>query len=138
MEYEYATAKNIPVAAFLLHEDSRRGWPRDKVEFEKLEKINKFRKLCEGKLVLYWKSADDLGSKIVTSLIQLMRDKPRTGFVRGNVVASQDALNEIASLSREKRELLEKLQMYEIEKKKPASPRGDAFFDRKAQGYVGK
>jgi hypothetical protein len=110
MEYRFACNSKIPVAAFLLNEDSRRLWPQEKVEYEKREKLNKFRELCSTRMCKFWQNGDDLGSKVVTSLWGLFESNPRVGWVRGDSVASNEAVDEIASLSKERRSLQEELE----------------------------
>lgn len=105
MEYEYAVANGVPVAGFLLDPVARKSWPSDKVEYEKKDKVERFRKLCEKKLVKFWKNADELGGRVALALNELMRQKPRTGWVRADSVPSKDVLEELSRLSNEKREL---------------------------------
>ncbi|SOR28429.1 protein of unknown function [Methylorubrum extorquens] len=105
MEYEYAVARGVPTIAFLLHEAARASWPQSKIEFEKKDTLNKFRDICSQKLVKFWKNSDDLGSKVISSLVELTRHRPRTGWVRADTAATPAALNEIAKLSEEKRNL---------------------------------
>lgn len=94
MEYEYALEAKVPVIAFLLHEDGRKNWPKEKIEINKIEKIESFRQICESRLCKHWKNADDLAAKVSTSLYQLITDRPRTGWVRGdmNLYPEIDAL----------------------------------------------
>lgn len=105
MEYEYAVANGVPVAGFLLDPVARKSWPSNKVEFEKKEKIERFRQLCERKLVKFWKNADELGGRVALALNELMRQKPRTGWVRADSVPSKGVMEELSRLSNEKREL---------------------------------
>jgi hypothetical protein len=105
MEYEYAVENSVPVAAFLLAPDARKTWPSEKVEFEKKQKVEKFRKLCEKKLVKYWNNADQLGGRVALALGELMRQKPRTGWVRADTLPSSSVIEELTRLSQEKRDL---------------------------------
>ena len=105
MEYEYAIAQGVPVAAFLLDPIARKSWPSDKVEFAKKDKVEKFRKLCQKKLVKFWKNGDELGARVSMALNELMRQKPRTGWVRADRLPSVKFMNEFAALSEEKRQL---------------------------------
>ncbi|MDH4442386.1 MAG: DUF4062 domain-containing protein [Rhizobium sp.] len=109
MEYEYAVAQGVPVAGFLLDPVARKSWPSDKVEFEKREKVESFRALCQQKLVKFWKNADGLAGRVAMALGELMRQKPRTGWVRADTVPSSRVFDELAALSEEKRRLQEKL-----------------------------
>jgi hypothetical protein len=113
MEYEFAVANGIPVVAFLLHDDARRTWPREHVEFDKLDKIAEFRRQCETRLVKHWRNGDELGTKVVLTLVEMMESTPRVGWVRADAVAPDAALSEIAKLSEEKRTLQERLSQLE-------------------------
>jgi hypothetical protein len=110
MEYEYAVKTGVPVVSFLLDSNVRKDWPSSKVEHEKKEKVEKLRKLCERKLVKFWKNSDDLGGKVALALNELIRDKPRTGWVRADSVPSAGVLSEIAKLSEEKRQLQQQVE----------------------------
>jgi len=112
MEYEYAVAKGVPVAAFLLDSSVRKSWPSDKVEFDKKDKVEKFRTLCQKKLVKHWRNADDLGGKVSAALSGLVRERPRTGWVRADSVPSPRVLEELTVLSEEKRDLQRQLSAF--------------------------
>lgn len=103
MEYEYAVASGVPVAGFLLDPTSRQSWPSNKVEFDKRDKVENFRNLCQQKLVKFWRNTDELGGRVSVALNELMRQKPRTGWVRADVVPSANVLEELTRLSEEKR-----------------------------------
>lgn len=110
MEYEYAIACGVPVAGFLLDPTARKSWPADKVEFDKRDKVESFRNLCQQKLVKYWRNADELGGRVSVALNELMRHRPRTGWVRADVVPSSNVLEEFTRLSEEKRLLQAKVE----------------------------
>lgn len=105
MEYEFALKEKVPVVAFLLNESARKNWPQSKIDFGNKEKLQAFRKYCQRKLVRYWSSADELAAQVTTSLVQLIQDRPRAGWVRADTVPQQAAMNEFARLSEEKRVL---------------------------------
>lgn len=111
MEYEYAVAQGVPTVAFLLEGGARKTWAAEKVEFEKKAKLERFRKLCEKKLVKYWRNKDDLAGKVAMAISELTRQKPRTGWVRADKLPSKDVLNEIAQLSEERRALQQKVEL---------------------------
>jgi hypothetical protein len=50
MEYRFARDKGVPVAAFLLDEEARKSWPKQRVEFDKTDKLNSFRAHCSSKM----------------------------------------------------------------------------------------
>ncbi|CAI9417546.1 hypothetical protein ANOBCDAF_04007 [Pleomorphomonas sp. T1.2MG-36] len=112
MEYEYAIERGVPVAAFLLHNSARERWPQSKVESSKLDKINKFRELCERKLVNYWKNGDELAAKVTTTLVSMFTNFPRTGWVKADKAASPTVANEIAKLSEENRQLKSEIERF--------------------------
>jgi hypothetical protein len=89
LEYEFAVENGIPVAAFLLSDDARRSWPRDKVEHEQLSRINAFRDLCQKKMVRYWSNAEKLGTLAITALTELIEEHPRPGWIRRDESALQ-------------------------------------------------
>lgn len=126
LEYEHAVQNGVPVAAFLLSAEARASWPQDKLEVSKRTQIAKFRKLCEKRLVKYWSNGDDLKAKVATTLVELTREKPRTGWVRSDSVAASAALNEIAKLSEERRSLQERVDALES-KEGPSKPSGDVL-----------
>lgn len=110
MEYEYAVEKGVPVAAFLLDVEVRKSWPSDRVEFERKKKVEKLRKICQRKLVKYWKNKDDLANKVGMALSELFRQRPRTGWIRADKMPSESVLQELAQLSEERRRLQRKVE----------------------------
>lgn len=112
LEYEWAVEQGIPVAAFLLHDEARTKWPQNRVEPEKRGKVEGFRAICQRKLVKYWSNADQLGARVTTTLVEMFRENPRPGWVRGDTASSAAALDEIARLSDEKRKMQEELERF--------------------------
>lgn len=112
MEYEFAVANGVPVAAFPLHQEARKKWPKDRVEWERREAVEAFRKLCESRMAKHWRNADELGARVVTALVEMTNTSPRVGWVRADSVATEAALNEIAKLSEERRALQEQVERY--------------------------
>lgn len=111
MEYEYAVETGVPIITFQLHKDVRAGWPSNKVDHDKREKVEAFRKLTGNRMVRFWKNADELGGKVATALIEQMRVTPRVGWVRADSVASPKVLEELAALSDERRVLQDRLAL---------------------------
>lgn len=90
MEYEYAIKQNIPTIAFI-HKNP------DKIESGKTEqdpnfkiKLNAFKKNAETKTCKYWETAFELGGNVSRSLIKLIKDKPRPGWVKSTYVPDED------------------------------------------------
>ncbi len=85
-EYEYALECKIPVAAFLLADEARRTWPRDRVEEPRQAQIESFRKLAREKLCKFWTSAGDLVPKVGHALSELERSHPQPGWIRADSI----------------------------------------------------
>ena len=107
LEYEYAISKGIRVIA-LLHEN-----PDDIVlsKSEKdpglREKLNRFReKVATGRLVKFWKTAEDLPGLVSLSLSKTIKTFPAVGWIRANKAVSEDVLSEVNELRKENARLL--------------------------------
>jgi len=118
MEYEYAVSKQKPVIAFL-HEDPG-NIPAGKTEptDQGKQKLEAFRHLAKKKVVKYWSSPADLGSKVSRSVGQLIKHHPATGWVRANG-AAEVAAPEILRL----REIIDDLQA-QLDKAAQQPPKG--------------
>jgi Domain of unknown function (DUF4062) len=98
-EYDYATGKRKPVMAFL------HGNP-DAIPIGKSEKdptvrkaLEKFRaKVEKAKHVKYWTSAEQLAGQVALTFATFVKSYPAIGWIRGDQVASAEALTEINTL----------------------------------------
>jgi len=105
-EYEYAIAKGLKVIA-LLHQDP------DSIPVGKTDKdaalamrLAEFRaKVQDGRLVKYWRTAEELPGIVSLSLSKTMKTYPASGWVRGNAAASTEVLEEINELRKKNDEL---------------------------------
>lgn len=98
MEYEYALSKGIPIISFL-HKDP------DKIEIGKSEKdatlkvrLDDFKKLAQQKMCRFWETPVELGSQVSRSLVKLIKDKPMPGWVKADLLPSEDSTKEILDL----------------------------------------
>jgi hypothetical protein len=109
LEYEYAIKVGKPVVAFLHKEPGK--LIADDVEPTELgrKKLDEFRKLAQQKLCKQWLTADELGSVVSRSIVQLMKAKPGIGWVRADAIPSQSATDELLRLRRQIDELREEL-----------------------------
>lgn len=120
-EYNYALEKKIPVLAFLMNDTvALSGDKRD----DDLTDIKEFRNivLTNSKMAQFWDTKDQLIKNVSVSLMKQIMQKPAIGWIRGdNTVVSESLSNELSVLSRENRELREKIKLLEskIEIKKP-------------------
>ena len=101
MEYEYALKTDIPIISFLHKNPEDISVGKSDTEHGLVEKLKDFRKLAEKKMCKYWQNHSDLGSQVSRSLVKLIKDKPRTGWVKGSFVPTEDTNKEILDLKRE-------------------------------------
>lgn len=107
-EYDYAVSKGIPVIAFLHHDISSLPMNKTDLDEELRKKLEAFRKKVEtGRLVQFWKNADDLNAKVAVSLPKTIKMFPRIGWVRANLQSNAESLQEINQLQKEISELRE-------------------------------
>lgn len=110
-EYDYAIEKGIKVVA-LLHEKP------NEIPYEKSEQNEISRKLLEsfrekaatGRLVRFWKTAEDLPGIVALSMAKTIKMFPATGWVRANLAENRESSKELARLSIENHELREELK----------------------------
>ena len=101
-EYDYAVSKGIPVIAFLHHDILSLPMNKADLDAELRKKLEAFRKKVEaGRLVQYWKNADDLNAKVAVSLPKTIKIFPRTGWVRANLQSNAESLQEMNELRKE-------------------------------------
>ena len=100
LEYELAVKHKIPVLG-LLHRDPLQ---LPAVRCERLparrRKLERFREQVGRKLCRYWEVADHLPGELLASLTLQIDRYPRTGWVRADAIADEDAKNEIIKLQK--------------------------------------
>ena len=84
MEYEYAILQNIPTIAFLHKNPEKIEVGKSELQQEQIEKLQKFKAKVQEKMCRYWETPSELGSQVSRSLIKLIRDKPRVGWVKAS------------------------------------------------------
>lgn len=97
-EYEYAVFKQIPTIGFTHHD--RNSLPPEKRENEdsKLRKLEEFISLVRSKMCKDWKNVDELGGVVSRSLVQLIKNNPRIGWIRADSGEGEGFLQEIQRL----------------------------------------
>lgn len=112
MEYEYATKQNVPTITFI------HKYP-DKIESGKTDqdaaskaKLEAFKKLAEQKLCKYWESPSELGGIVSRSLVKLIKDKPRPGWVKSTYVPDEDTNVTMLELRKQIDDLKSELENY--------------------------
>jgi hypothetical protein len=126
MEYRYALQINKPIIAFLHRDPGKIIAEKTESSEDGRAKLVAFRVLAEKKLCKYWDDAQELGSVVSRSLVQLMKSTPAVGWVRANELADRDATLELLQLRRR----VEELQQ-ELSRVRTAAPKGSEYL---AQG----
>jgi hypothetical protein len=96
-EYNYAVSRKLPVIA-LVHEDPE-AIAHGKSEKDPVlsERLRQFReKVCTGRVVKFWRTADQLSGFVAQSLSSTMRQFPAVGWVRANKIASDPKMTFLA------------------------------------------
>lgn len=126
MEYRYAVKSDKPCLAFI-HADPGAILAKNTEKTEPgKQKLSDFRDLVKQRMCKTWKTSADLGSVVSRSLIRIMKDTPAIGWVRGDAVPDERAMDEIIRL----RHRVEELET-EIEETASRAPEGS---DELAQG----
>ena len=100
MEYEYAVSQDMPVAGFYHKHPETLAAIRTEGTDEGKRKLKTFRDLVQTRMCKPWSSPAELARQVVVTMNWLITNNPRTGWVRADAVANQDALAEIARLRR--------------------------------------
>jgi Domain of unknown function (DUF4062) len=109
-EFLYANSIGIPILSFLHGELGAISADKTEAEQAQRTKLDNFRKaLTSGRLVKFWKSKDELTLQVTQALQFVARTKQGIGWIRGNLAASSDILNEINDLRKQKEILNEEL-----------------------------
>jgi len=120
MEYNYAKSLEIPVLSFIrdndvaTKENEREPDPDFKIKLETFRQKAMDNKMCD-----FWKTEEDLESKILMALYKSFATNPRIGWVRGDQAINPEIANEMALLTKENRELKKKLEKTLEEKRAP-------------------
>ena len=86
MEYRYALETRKPCIAFLHRNPGKIAADFSESTAEGKDKLQSFRALAEQKLCKHWDTAQELGSVVSRSLVQLIKQSPATGWVRANAL----------------------------------------------------
>ena len=105
MEYKYAVETGKPTIAFLHRNPGKIIADKSEQTSEGKEKLQTFRSAVEKKLCKHWETAQELGSVVSRSVIQLIKSNPAVGWVRANELADHEATIELLKLRRRVEEL---------------------------------
>lgn len=115
MEYEYAISTHKPTIAFLHKNPSMIPSGKCEQDPEKKKKLDDFKALVQKKLVKYWENADNLGSVVSRSMVNLIKNNPAEGWVRTSSVVDERSILEISRLQKENEELRKQLKQISTE-----------------------
>jgi hypothetical protein len=118
-EYRYAMEIGKPIIAFLHKEPDNLPKKKTETTEEGQAKFEAFRNLVQEKMCKYWMTPAELGSVVSRSLIKLQKKHPGKGWVRGDLVPSQEASLEILELRKE----IESLEN-QLEEARTQAPKG--------------
>ncbi len=121
MEFEYALDTGKPIISFLPQKPEDIPSGKCEQDSEKKRKLDDFKELAQKKLVRYWTSPEDLGSKVSRSMIKLIKDFPAEGWIRAGSAVDERSIKEISRLQKENSDLKEKLYVASIEAPKGAA-----------------
>jgi len=119
MEYQYALDQEIPIISFLHKKPSDIAIGKSETDTNQIERLRNFKELVERKMCRYWETPSELGSQVSRSLIKLIKDKPRAGWVKATNLPTEDSTKEILEL----RKHVEQLQL-ELKGSKTSIPEG--------------
>jgi hypothetical protein len=105
-EYEYAILKGLKIIALLHKEPDSIPTGKTDKNADLSERLKRFReKVEQGRIVKYWRTAEELPGMVSLSLTKTIKTYPATGWVRGNTTASSEVLEEINELRNKNKEL---------------------------------
>ncbi len=119
-EYDYALSSKKPVIPFL-HENPD-NLPRERTETDQAswEKLKQFRtKIEQRHTCVYWRSPEDLKSKVIIGLTSATKRTPAIGWVRADRVPTEATIADLLSL----RTRITELEA-QIEKSRTSPPQG--------------
>lgn len=110
MEYRYALETGKPVLGFIHRDPGSVPASRCESSDDGKAKLSTFREFVQKKMCRFWENPPDLGSQVSRSLVKLIKSSPGIGWVRGNLVPDESAIEEILGLRRRIEELQAELQ----------------------------
>ncbi|MCT4565629.1 MAG: DUF4062 domain-containing protein [Maledivibacter sp.] len=111
MEYRYALECGKPIIGFIHKSPDKIVAGKSEKSDEGKLKLEEFRKLVSRKMVKYWETPMELGSKVSRSLISLIKNNPAIGWVRADKVTNENSASEILSLKNKIESLEEQLEL---------------------------
>jgi hypothetical protein len=110
-EYDYAISKNLKVIALLHESPDDIALGKSEKEPQARQQLTRFRdKVSSGRLVRFWKSANELPGIVALSLSKTMKTYPARGWIRADRVASEAILAELNDVRKLNDDLAQELR----------------------------
>jgi hypothetical protein len=132
-EYDYAIERGLKVLAFIHEKPEDIPVGKSESDPQLRSRLVAFReKVSKGRLVKFWKIAEELPGLVSTSLNKTIKTYPAIGWVRTNQVSSAEILGELNELRKRNKELEETVSKTTIN---PLEPKIDnlAALDEKVE-----
>jgi Domain of unknown function (DUF4062) len=101
-EFDYAVEKGLKVIALIHEEPSNIPFGKSEQNEDLRNKLISFKdKAMNGRLVKFWNAASELPGLVALGMTKTIKMYPAIGWVRANVVASEDILTELNDLRKE-------------------------------------
>ena len=95
MEYRYALDTGKPIISFLHQDPDELPVSRTDKEPTERKRLESFRTLVRNKVVKYWSTPSELGAIAGRSIEKLKKDKPTSGWIKGDIPRDQHERREI-------------------------------------------
>jgi hypothetical protein len=118
-EYDYAVSRGLKVMAFLHEVPDELPVAKSELDAEARVKLSAFReKVATGRLVKFWRKAEELPALVAMSLTRTMKTYPAEGWIRGAEAPTKELLAEMNELRKRNAELLAKVTHFHTEEAK--------------------
>lgn len=95
-EFDFAMEEGVPILGFVTSDAASIPMGKSEKTDEGREHLSNFiAKVCTGRLVKPWASVDSLRAVVREALENAIATKPRTGWVRGDLVADVETLRDL-------------------------------------------
>ncbi|MGZ8946472.1 MAG: DUF4062 domain-containing protein [Methylococcaceae bacterium] len=107
-EFDYAVKKGLKVIGLIHGEPNNIPFGKSESNPELRDKLLQFRgKVMTGRLIKFWKTAEDLPGLVSLNLTKTIKMYPAIGWVRGNQITNEELLIELNQLRKENQKLLQ-------------------------------
>lgn len=112
-EYEYAVQTDKTVLAFVHKNMDEISFGKTDQNDDKYQKLVSFKgRVCNGRLVKFWTSANELGAQAILALTKVFSANPQIGWVRANNVPENSTIENLLKLRNEIDDLNKEILRY--------------------------